>query len=681
MAQFLNAYPCPNNTSGVNCASGPQPTGLGTTACAPMPGPGQPPNPGSDVPCLGTFTNAFPQNSQLDSGSVRIDYVPNSKIIFFGRYVHSPSSTVAVGSGLALSSGSTIQGSDTGTLAFTYILSPTVTNDLRFNYSRTTAFGSDTPPAAFKGSLSGILPAGFAQPSPVLPLSQISLSFQPLGFAGPGLNIDQAGLNSATGQFNIVDSLSVVKGAHTLKFGVDFRLTDPNIHFAPYSFDANFGASGPVMFGGGGGASPGPCSSTDARGSATQLPAYICGLASSIFVQNNYLQNDRSHNWSPFAQDTWIATPRLTLTYGVRYEVDPAPSSTNGRPFFSFDNFDPAQCGIHGQQPQANGTFCNAGLNPIGTASYATTWGNFAPRIGIAYQLSQDPTWQRVVRGGFGIFHDTAADASSATSGPYSDAISAYPTSPFPPPPPVQFPLSTNAMRGNILCSQYLALPSAQIPSPTNPTMNAITAAAPNLKLPYVYQFNVAFQQALGSRQSATVTYVGAVGRNLIGPVFELGPATALVNGQQVNVPISPTFAGYLVVFGNYATSDYHAWQTQFQRQFTHGLGFTVAYTWSHSIDDASNFNEGVTYPLSLSRSSSDFDIRQTLAASLVYDIPAPFKKNRFASAVLGHWSAAPIYHFQTALPVNVIAVNTVIPGIGAPAQRPNLIPGVPIYG
>jgi hypothetical protein len=99
------------------------------------------------------------------------------------------------------------------------------------------------------------------------------------------------------------------------------------------------------------------------------------------------------------------------------------------------------------------------------------------------------------------------------------------------------------------------------------------------------------------------------------------------------------------------------------------GLGATASYRLGHSMDDASNFNAGAVFPLSVNRSDSDFDIRHTFAASPLYDAPTPFKSNSVASAVLGHWSFDLIYHFQTAPPVNPIASLNASNGIFTETQ------------
>jgi hypothetical protein len=386
-------------------------------------------------------------------------------------------------------------------------------------------------------------------------------------------------------------------------------------------------------------------------------------------IQRNSVQDFRLPNWSFFVQDTWRIRPRLTLTYGARYEIVPAPHSLNGKPFFSLKDYDAVKCTRSlgsSTLPPAGSTVCDVGINPLGTPPYPTTWGNIAPRLGIAYQISQNPRWATVLRAGFGRFYDTANDASAAAVGPYSPTVFNR---------QVRFPVPA-------VDAQSLAAPAIQTKiSPTSPYSSAAIAAAPDLVLPRTYGFNVALQQALGSRQSLTVSYIGGIGRDLIAAAAAF-PQDWGLNGQSNTYYISPTFYGTattLTVFGNYASSDYHALQAQFQRQVHNGLGALVSYTWSHAMDDASNFNAGPEFPRSRNRSSSDFDVRQTVAASMVYDAPTPFKRNKLLSAVLGKWSVDPIYHYQTGLPVNLIAQTTLDTNI-LTIQRPSVIPGVPIY-
>jgi hypothetical protein len=640
MAQILNAYPLPAADHSI---------GDGSTCT-------------SITTCIAPFTSAFPNVSQLDSGSTRIDYALNSKMTLFGRYVHSPSSTVAHGSLGSINDTGITLARDSGTIGLTHTSSPNVNNDLRLNYTHTALRESLTAPS-FTGTLASLFPAGFAQLPAGNSPDDTMFSFGFLGLGIPDLSIGPAAANNRAGQFDLVDTLGMVKRSHSLKFGIDFRVTDPTVRNASYDFSAWFysAVSTPIC---GASSDLGPPGGPLGSGLGIPLPQFICGKAASTTVIQNTEQKFRFMNWSLFTQDTWKITLRLTLTYGLRYEIDPAPHSLNGKPFFSLTDFDPIQCTTTPQFVQGT-TICNVGIAPLGTAPYPKRWRNLAPRFGAAYQISQDPTWGTVLRGGFGVFYDTANDASSGTLGPFSP-VSGYNSANAGVIANLLCPSSGTAPTGGFSTgSQFLQFPITNpgcvTPpaiqtniSPTNPYMAAAQAVAPNLKLPATYEFNLSMQQVLGRRQSLTLSYVGAVGHDLIGAIPLFGKAR--LGNPIVTVPLSPTFPTSMVVYGNYASSNYNALQVYFQRQFYHGLGANASYTWAHSLDDASNFNSGAVFPFSVNYSSSDFDVRQTFSASLVY-APTPFKGNRLVRALLGHWSFDPIYHYQTAPPINAVAV------------------------
>jgi hypothetical protein len=672
MAQILNSYPLPAHDASV---------GDGSTCT-------------SINTCIARFTSAFRNVSQLDSGASRIDYSVNSKMTVFGRYVHSPSSTFAYGSLGSINNTGITLGSESGTAGFTYTISPSINNDLRANYTHIGLREFLTGPT-FTGTLGSLFPAGFAQPPAGYSLDDMLLSFSFQGLGVPDLNIGRAAANNRQGQFDFVDTLGAVRGSHTLKFGVDSRITDPTVSNAPYDFTAWFysGLATPLCGAPGGGPGGPGFGSPSAGGPDSErsgpLPQFICGKAGSTTVRQNTEQKFRFLNWSLFAQDTWKATPRLTVTYGLRYEIDPAPHSLNGKPFFSLTNLDPVRCSTTPQFVQGT-TICNVAVAPLGTAPYATRWRNLAPRVGVAWQAARNPNFGTVLRAGFGLFYDTANDASSGALGPFSP-VAGYNPADAGVIANIPCPSSATTPPGVISSgSQYLQFPVTNpgciTPpaiqtsiSPTDPYTIAAQAVAPNLKLPVTYEFNTSVQQPLGLRQSLTVSYVGARGHDLIGAIPLFGKVK--LGTPTVSVPLSPTFPASLVVYGNYASSNYNALQAYFQRAFYHGLGATASYTWAHSLDDASNFNAGAVFPFSVNYSSSDFDIRQTFAASVVFDAPTPLKGNRLARALLGHWSFDPIYHYQTAPPINAVAVlsPSVVSGF-TDTLRPNRILGVPIY-
>jgi hypothetical protein len=652
MAQLLNAYPVsPNDVS----------RGDGSTCT-------------SAETCVAEFTGAFPTRSRLDSTSVRLDYAIRGNATLFGRYVHAPSSTVASGSLAAINDSALNLTSDSMTVGWTQTLSPTMTNDLRVNHSRMTLSESLSAPS-FAGSLGTLFPTGLAQPPAGVSPDDILLSFVFAGLGVPSLNVGPKASRNSQVQFNAVDALSMIRGSHLLKFGADFRLTDPTVNKAGYNLIANFYSSEGAPFCG---AAP---SDRLSPFPPSPLPQFICGKASNTIVQGSSEQQFRFQNWSLFAQDTWTPARRLTLTYGLRWEIDPAPSSRNGKPLFSLKDFDPIQC-TRTPRFSPGTTICDVGVNPLGTPAYPTRWSNFAPRLGVAYQLSESPTFGTMLRGGVGTFYDTGHDAASATLGPFAPSVvGLLPNSPC---------RSSGSSAGGIgTGSQYIQFPitdpACLTPPPVQsnigpgtPYSTIAQAAVPDLKLPRTYEFNGSVEQAFGGRQSVTLSYVGAVGSDQIGAIPMIERAQLQSN---VIVPVSPTFPTFLVVYGNYASSRYDALQVQFRRRFHEGLGATASYTWAHSTDDASNFNAGVVFPFAVNQADSDFDIRHTVALSLIWEAPAPRSSLNFARLALRGWSFAPIFHFQTAPPINPVALLS--PSADETftlITRPNIISGVSVY-
>ena len=136
----------------------------------------------------------------------------------------------------------------------------------------------------------------------------------------------------------------------------------------------------------------------------------------------------------------------------------------------------------------------------------------------------------------------------------------------------------------------------------------------------------------------------------------------------------------------NKATSDYHALQLEFKRRLSRGLQALASYTWSHSIDIASNDAVGV-FPVNtpasqgdpnMDRGNSDFDVRNSVTGALTYDLPT-LSSRLMAKVLLNGWSVDNLFTARSALPVNVLGPTFIVSGTQFQA-RPNLVPGVPFY-
>ena len=557
---------------------------------------------------LAQFNASYSNPSSLDAYSIRMDQVINSKLSLFGRYNYSPSSLDQRGflppPYTVLSSTESLSSSvQTFTLGLNQLLTPQLNNEIRANYSNhrvSTKLALDNFGGAVPLPDSLLFPSGFSSRNGAFLLFMVGV-----GEYGQGkLATDEQR------QVNLVDNLSLTKGSHQLRFGVDYRWLSPFSN--PFSYRQFAEFSGVSTTPGG-------------ALSGTAL------LAQSSTYQGNALL---SQNFSFYGQDTWKITPRLTLTYGLRWDINPALKGKNlaNQPFTVTGLNNPAMLA----------------LAPRGTPLYQTTYGNVAPRLGLAYQFGGFQNWGAVLRGGFGIFYDLGSGSLGGVSSyfPYS-ASKLF--------APAMFPLSPQ---------------DAAPPAPTtSPPVNTIVVADPNLKVPRTYQWNVAFEQSIGSSQSLSLTYVGAIGRDLL-------RVTNLFNPN-------PDFQ-YVGLTDNTATSDYNALQLKFQRRLSRGLQALASYTFSHSIDIASTDafatylgTPGSVANPNIDRGNSDFDIRHSFTAGVTYELPSP-ESNKIAHATLGGWAVDTFVLARSAPPVDIVGAQSFAAGVTF-YPRPNLVPGVPL--
>jgi hypothetical protein len=539
----------------------------------------------------------------LGAVSLRLDHKLNDSLLLFARYNYSPSSLLSFGGSIASPTNITTQ---TATIGATLSISPALLNDFRFNYSRTAAvnsFYTDTVGGAVVPSFANLLPSPFTTQGSSLSFGIFSISAD----IGTGVNS-----KNVQRQINIVDTVSLHSGSHSLKFGVDFRRLTPSFGHPAYVQDNYF----------------------------NDIPSAEAGTLALFFANESTDAYLLFRNLGLYAQDTWQLGPRVVVTYGLRWDVDFAPSTTKGPQLAAIN----ACC-----------NFATIALAPAGTPVFGTTYGNVAPRIGVAYQLSQRPGWETVIRSGFGVFYDLAdQDAgllANYQSYPFGSGLSIYSGT---------FPLN----------NQQAVPPPV---SPANLESEGLNAYDPHLQLPYTLEWNLALEQAIGAERTLSLSYIGAAGRRLT--QSELGYANSNIL--------------YASVVSNLGTSDYDALQAQFKQRLAHNLQLLASYTWAHSIDTGSASSLGETanffsqqYGASSNRGPSDFDIRNAFNAGLTYNIPSPHA-NALTSAILKGWSTETTIQARSALPVNIDDQSlTYSFGTGQDFAdiRPDVIPGQPLY-
>lgn len=550
---------------------------------------------------LGLWYAAVSNPSSLDSVSARIDHNFGARLNVFGRYANAPSTSSNIG--WATNYYDAIN-SQSLTLGATAVVSARQTNELRFNLTQSNSFY-----ASNLTTIDGAIPFSITQypglggkPFPLLG-SDLSLC---VCYDNAGA-IDLTNRRNAQRQYNITDSHSIALGRHQLKFGVDWRRLATLQTPALISESVNFFSEQSILI-----------NSADS--------AYVTNQSSAP-VEPIYT------NFSTYVQDTWKVTPRLTLSYGLRWDINPAPTNGTGPSPYTLNQVT---------------NLATAQLAPAGTPLWHTDWHGLAPRFGLAYQIRTTPGHQTVLRTGFGEFLDLGSNLGSSGFGGVGFVTStSYSGIPFP------------------LTSQQLTLPPASVAPPYD---GEVYAFDPHLKLPYTLEWNLALEQALSNSTTLTVTYVGSAGRDLL-KVTDYAPENLGNPNFNANV-----CGGCLNLTGNNGSSDYDALQVELQGRMTAGLQALVSYTYAHSLDD----NSGNFFNAQPLRASSNFDLRHNLQAAMTYDFPKS-RENRFWSALIGGSGIDMRVFARTALPVDIHD------GFGTFFNQnydfhPNVVPGQPLY-
>ena len=516
---------------------------------------------------IAQYVGSWSNPSSIDSTSVRFDHAVNDKLRFFFRFSDTGSSSSRRGTDatgdvptMVTTTANTLR---TYTAGVSSVFSSRLTNEFRLNYS-----ANDTTLSQVIGALGGSTPVDLAQLAGLASGSDVAVILC-YGESSSCPALEQQRQSGAQRQWNLVDTASLSMGRHQFRFGLDYRRLAPfatlGSPFSYYEFDDPSSVTT-------------NSSSADGGAFSSAYPLYT--------------------NFSAFAQDQWKVSQRLSLSLGLRWEVNPAPGVTQGLKPYT----------IQGASPD---TWT---LAPQGTPLWQTAWFNFAPRLGIAYILHEAPGRETVVRVGGGVFFDTGQQLGSIGfyGGPGFSSVTCCPTLAFPSP---------------------IAIPA--IVNPPLPLYSPIPHGfASHLQLPYTLQWNTSVEQALGRSQALTLSYVGS-------------HASRLLQLNQFSTPSNPNARAFLFV-RNGLTSDYDALQLQFRRRLTGGLTALASYTWSHCSDySSSNVDYGYQ------RGSCDFDVRHNLSTAFSYELPN-VGHNGFANAVLHHWGFDDRFTARTAFPVTL---------------------------
>jgi hypothetical protein len=576
------------------------------------------------------YSFAAPNTNNSDNFLVKIDHRFNDRLNLSGRYIFGDGSQtfpLTSGNGSPLPAYQTVVPTRIQLfgLNLTQVLGSRLINETRLGYNR---FVQTFTPldADFDPSSIGLITGAMSLPTITIP-----------GFVSLGAptNVPRGRVSSG---YQFVDNLTWVRGAHTIKGGGEYRRAIVN------SFNDTL-ARGQLNF--------------------NNLADFLAGRVSTsgtAILRGATRRDTFTNNYGLFVQDDWRVSTRLTLNLGLRYEYLGVFQEQGNR----LSNFLPA-----------------SGLVRVGdqglSALYEPDHNNFGPRLGFAYDLTGKG--RTILRGGYGVYFDTPSQDYFLLQGFQNGG----PGSP-----------ATNPLPGLGVFNVAFG-PAASIPFGPNipifggatgapPTANiALFAVDPKLRTPYIHNYNLNVQQELRPGTMLQVGYVGSRGTKLfrLRDINQATPGPAAT--RQSRRPFNPQFPQYSFIdyLEPSANSNYNALQTTVNQRLARGLNFYLAYTWSKSIDDASNGiyggTRGVSFPqdsynLRAERAVSSFDTRHRFSANFTYELD-------FLSHALGvlpkrlteGWRLGGIYTASSGLPITPF-LSVDVSGTGELNDRPNLI-------
>ena len=576
-------------------------------------------------------------NRDDDQYSGRADYQISTSDSVFGRYTNYESTLFRPGIGPLAGNVFPYKGRNV-VAQHTHIFSPQVLNVFKFGYNRAVVFNSWEITST---SLANELGLKIPQVPEEYGLPAVGLSG---GFyVGGGTGINQGGTDNL---FQFSDTINWVRGKHTWRFGTDIRYV---------RFDQRLGLSNNGSF------------SFDDRYTGSPVGDYLLGHFNNATAQIGLgvgLWRSKSLNF--FVADDWKVTSRLTLNLGLRYEYDSPMADARGREGYFDTSLAKFVVGISREQSPIKRDIPGLEYRPdLQRGIWFPDRNNFAPRIGLAYRLTNSTA----LRAGYGWFY------AKSQGNELQFKINA---------PPLVFSATLN----NAVGVPNLTWDRDVFPDPASPAFPVATLSPfsvdPRDRSPYIQQWNLNIEQSLGQNLLVEVAYAGSKGTKL----------TERVNINQAVLPADPNNISPLVSrrrfpsFGDILSanwqenSSYHALQARLERRFANGLSFLAGYTWSHSIDTASRGSGGSwhqnAYRLRDDRGSSDFDVRQRLTSSVIYQLPFG-KGKRFlgkasgaANAVVGGWSVNTIASFMSGNFFSVTVAGDRANVGGFPFQRAN---------
>ena len=563
------------------------------------------------------FFSGAPNNYRSNNLVGRIDYNFSSKHQVFVRgFVGSGDATAYAGSVYEDYFQSVPSRQENWAAVVNSTLTPQMTNQALFGYNyflQNFDLKNHTANPPSLGFNTGVTSVNFGAPN-------IEIS----GFNNGGVGeTPNTGRTDTT--WHITDDLSYIVGGHSLKFGGEFRRAKLWVHYLRE-------ARGGFLFDGTAGPWAGSSRFTAEEEALADFLAGDIAVSNASIATGNPIRNYYVNSLAWYAQDNWQVTPRLNLTYGLRYEYNgPIYDPTR-----SISTFLPSAPGGLAFPPNVIKDLYPKDLN------------NFAPRLGFAFQPKRGG--RTVIRGAWGIYYDIPNGnlIIDNRAKPGGRGVARNPGGSNP-----VFSI-TNSTPITVVAGQYLF--GSTTPQPPF----GVYGVDQKLRSPYVQNFSLNVQKQLLPKMMLQVGYVGSQGRKLIvthninQPPASATPYPSLEAARPFHAQF-PQFSG-ITEISSVGTSHYNAMQVLLRPTSWHGLTGQLGYTLAHAMDVMSfprNNRPTDNNNIRTDFSEADFDTRHTLGGYLLYDIP---QFGHSAPRLTKGWELSTLLSYNTGFPFSVLS-------------------------